>query len=59
MKNESGLRELSMEEIEEVSGGFDLDLGGLLNLNVNLGSAVDGLVDGLSSLLGLEGILHQ
>lgn len=58
MNNDNGLRELSLEEINEVSGGFVLDLGSLATVSVDLGAGVDGLVSGLSSLLGLGGILH-
>ncbi|WP_037377859.1 hypothetical protein [Serratia sp. M24T3] len=58
MNNDNGLRELSLDEIEQVSGGFVLDLSPIIKADVDLGAGVDGLVSGLSSLLGLGGILH-
>lgn len=58
MNNDNGLRELSLEEINQVAGGFVLDLSSIAKVDVNLGSSVDTVVTGLASLLGLESFIH-
>lgn len=59
MNNDNGLRELSVEEVNQVAGGFVLDLSSIAKVNIDLGSTVDTVVTDLASLLGLQTFIHS